>query len=202
MDALNAQSVEMETARVYEERMANGGAVILARAGYQPLSVPNTRREVMAEMGGADLGSLTEEVYVKDLLRPMLSILADHPLMLSRPSDPTSSSFPMADWPIPLISRRNPYTGSLIGRHGRMANLPFPLLVNGTRGTNSLLPHGPRMANFPISLPSRCKPFAGSIFRRHARMANFPISLIRKRKPLLFRPFHAMPGWLISHGHC
>jgi len=165
----------------------------LARAGYQPLSVPNTRREVMAEMGGADMGSLTEEVYVKDLLRPMLSILADHPLMLSRPSDPTSSSFPMADWPIPLISRRNPYTGSLIGRHGRMANLPFPLLVDGTRGTNSLLPHGPTMANFPISLPSRCKPFAGSIFGRHARMANFPWPLLMSDSEFSFSKMQRIP---------
>ena len=35
-----------------------------------------------------------------------------------------------------LVSRRKPYTGSLIRRHGRMANWPFPLLINRTRGTN------------------------------------------------------------------
>jgi hypothetical protein len=102
-----------------------GGAVILVRAGYKPLSVPNTTREVMAEMGATDMGSLTEEIYVKDQLRPMLSVHADHPLMLSCPSDPTSRSLPMADWPIPLA----------VTSH----------------------------------LPKRC--------------------------------FHAMPGWLISHGH-
>jgi hypothetical protein len=130
VDALNAQSVEIETARAYEERMARGGAVILVRAGYKPLSVPDTTREVMVEMGAAYMGSLTEEVYVKNQLRPMLSILANNPLMLLRPSDLTSSSLPMADWPIPLISRRKTFAETLFPRHARMANFPWPPLMS------------------------------------------------------------------------
>ena len=63
-DRLIAASVDDETARVYADRMANGGAVVLVRAGYKPLSVGNTTRDVLEEMGALDLGDLNEDVYI------------------------------------------------------------------------------------------------------------------------------------------
>ncbi len=106
-------------------------------------------------MGAADLGRLVEEVFIKDELRPTLHILGDHPHMLTRPRDPSSTTYHMADWPIPLISRRKPLTGSVISRHGHMAGFPVPLIDNR-------------------------KPYTGSIFPRHARMADFLLPLVIK----------------------
>ena len=34
----------------------------------------------------------------------------------------------MANFPIPLLSDRKPYTGSAIAPHARMANFPLPLI--------------------------------------------------------------------------
>lgn len=89
----------------------------------------------------------------------------------------------LLNFPIRLISRRKPFTGSVVPRHGRMASVPFPLLIDGKTGQNALIPGGPRMANFPIRLISHRKPFTGSIIGRHARMASFPIGLISRRQP-------------------
>ena len=182
-ETLAAEHVEAETARAYEARMANGGAVLLVRAGFKPLSVAKTTRQVTAEMGAADMGGVTEEVYVKDELRPMLSVLDDHPHFMFRPRDPSSTTYYMANWPIPLISRRKPATGSLFARHARMADFLLPLTIRREPYSGSIFPKHARMANFPIPLINRREPFTGSIFPRHARMANFPIPLISRRKP-------------------
>jgi len=182
-EALTAANVDAETARAYQQRMANGGVVLMVRADYRPLGVAQIAREVTAAMGAADMGGLTEEVYVADPPRPMLNILDHHPLMLTRPRDPSSTTYHMADWPIPLISRRKPFTGSIFPRHAHMASFPVGLISRSKPFTGSIFPPHARMANFPISLISRRKPFTGSIFPRHARMANFPIGLISRRKP-------------------
>lgn len=183
VDALTAQAVEEETAHVYAERMAQGGAVILVRAGYRPLSVGNTTRDVLEDMGAVDLGDLNEDAYVKDEFRPGLSILEDHPLMMSPQRDPNSTQYPMANWPIPLLSRRKPFAESVFPRHARMAAFPLPLTIRTKPFTGSIFGRHARMANFPIGLISQRKPYTGSIFSRHARMANFPIGLISKRVP-------------------
>lgn len=207
-DTLIAANVLPETAQAYQTRMAKGGAVILVRAGYKPLGVSKITREVVSEMGAADLGDLNEAVFYKDERKRSLSILTEHPFMLTRLKDRKDKTYHMADWPIPLISKRKPYDEMVIPRHGRMANFPIPLisrrkpytksliprhmhmanwpfphLIDGETGTNALIPGGPRMANFPIPLLSDRKPYTGSIFSKHARMANFPIGLISKRKP-------------------
>ena len=183
VDALTAQSVEADTAKAYADRMGQGGAVILVRAGYKPLSVANTTRDVMDEMGAADMGSLNEEVYVADPFRPTLSILEDHPLVMSRPRDPDSTHYAMADWPIPLLSRRKPFNETIVPRHGRMADFLLPLTIRSKPYTGSMFSRHARMASFPFGLISKRKPFTGSIFPRHARMANFPIRLISRRTP-------------------
>ena len=69
----------------------------------------------------------------------------------------------MANFPIGLLSRRKPFTGSIFSRHARMAS-------------------------FPIGLLSRRKPFTGSIFPKHARMANFILPLVIKRQDPADRP--------------
>ena len=183
LDALAAQSVETETAEAYAARMANGGAVVLVRAGYKPLSVGNTTRDVMEDRGAVDMGPLNEDVYVKDAFRPGLSILEDHPLMMSPPRDPESTHYAMANWPIPLLSRRKPFTDSVFPRHARMAAFPLPLTIRMQPFTGSIFGRHARMADFPIGLISKRKPYTGSIIGRHARMANFPIGLISKRVP-------------------
>ncbi len=181
--SLTKAHVDAATAAAYEQRMAGGGAVILVRAGYKPLNVAKITREVTAAMGAADMGDLVEEVFVRDEVKAASSVLTDHPLILTKRRYRDSSTYHMADWPIPLISRRKPPTGSIFPRHARMANFPIPLISRRKPFTGSIFSRHARMANWPIPLISRRKPFTGSIFSRHARMANFPIPLISRRKP-------------------
>ncbi|MDU8945560.1 PucR family transcriptional regulator [Ovoidimarina sediminis] len=182
--ALQADHVEPETIRAYEERLANGGAVLLVRAGYKPLGVAQITRDVAAEMGAADMGDLVEEVYVKDEVRTAtLSLLEDHPLLLSRPRDHKKTAYYMADWPIALISRRKPLQGSVMTSHPHFTKEFFPLLDERKPYTGSIIKPHAHMANFPIPLISRRKPSTASIIPRHAHMANFPIPLISRRRP-------------------
>ncbi|MEM1066784.1 MAG: PucR family transcriptional regulator, partial [Pseudomonadota bacterium] len=176
-ETLTDAHVEPETARAYAERVAQGGAVLLVRATYKPLGVAQTTRDVMREMGAANLGPLTEEVYVKDERGAGLSILTDHPHMLTRRRDPDSTTFHMADWPFPLIIRRKPFVASDVPGHRHMTSAFYPLLMDYTPYVKSIFPRHARMANWPIPLLSKRKPYTRSIFPRHARMANWPIPL-------------------------
>ncbi len=199
---LTAEGISEETAKAYQKRMKDGGAVMIVWAGHKPLSVAQTTRDVTREKGAVDFGDLEEEVFVRR--EPSkLSILEDHPHILLRQRDPLNNNRHMADWPIPLISRREPfrmtvfplhsrmasfpfplisrrkpYTGSIIERHGRMANYPWPLLSDRKPYTHSIIPPHKRMADFPLPLISRRKPYTGSILRRHQRMANWPFPLL------------------------
>ncbi|MEM6696319.1 MAG: PucR family transcriptional regulator [Pseudomonadota bacterium] len=183
VEGLTSARVEEETARAYRERLETGGAVMMVTAGYRPLGVAQTTRDVTGRMGAVDMGALIEEVTFKDR-DGKSSVMRDHPYIMSRPRDPESTTYHMANWPIPLISRRKPGTISFIPRHGRMANWPIPLLSGRKPFTASIIPRHARMANFPIRLISKRKPFTKSLIPRHGRMANFPIPLINRRKPI------------------
>ena len=180
---LEADHVAPETAKAYEAKMSGGGAVMLVRAGYKPLRVAQITRVVTAAFGAVDMGDVPEEVRVQDPPKLGVSILSDHPHIFLKRHRPGQTNFHMADWPIPLISRRKPFAETWFPRHARMANFPIPLIDRRKPYTGSIFPRHARMANFPIPLISRRKPFTGSIFAPHARMANFPIPLISRRKP-------------------
>ncbi|MEM8959038.1 MAG: PucR family transcriptional regulator [Pseudomonadota bacterium] len=191
--ALTEADVDPATAQAYQNRMGSGGAVVMVRAGYKPLGVARITRQVLADMGAADLGGLSEEVSVKDPPYTGLSVYPDSPLFLTRRHDPKSTTYHMADWPIPLISRRKPFTGSIIPRNGHMANWPIPLLSDRKPYTESMFPRHARMANFLLPLLSQRKPYTKSIFARHARMADRPVPLLSKRKPY-------DRSWISRHG--
>lgn len=194
--------VHAETARVYQDKMASGGAVILVRAGYKPLGVAKIARETMDDMGAAKIDGLREEVFVADPPKLHLSIMQDHPLMLSRFKDPESTNHHMADWPIGLISRGRPVQVSIIPPHAYMANWPIGHISRRKPYTGSIFPRHARMANFLMPLLSKRKPNTASIFPRHARMANFPIPLISRRKPYTGTKIgrHTrMAGWPFPH---
>jgi hypothetical protein len=201
-DALTAQNVDAATAGIYQQRVAAGGAVVMVKAGYKPLGVARIARDTMAAMGAMDLGDQTEEVSVKDKPAHMSSILDDHPLMLSGRKDLSRTNYYMADWPIPLISRRVPNPEMLIPRHGRMAAFPIPLISKRKPSDSFAFPRHARMANFPIPLISKRKPSDKFAFPRHARMANFPIPLLSRRKPFTGSVIarHArMANWPFPH---
>ncbi|QBF30253.1 PucR family transcriptional regulator [Thalassococcus sp. S3] len=201
-DTLTDANVTPETAEAYAWRVASGGAVVMVRAGIKPLGVAKTAREVMAEMGAADLGNLTEEVFVKDDPTSRTSVLSDHPLFLTRVKDPSRTNFYMADWPIPLISRRKPNTDSLIPRHARMANWPIPLIARIKPRDEFAFPRHARMADILLPLTIRREPSDNFVFPRHARMANWPIPLISKRKPYtgsLIGRHTRMANWPFPH---
>lgn len=195
---LVAAHVEAKTAKGYAKKMAKGGAVLLVRAGYRPLAVAQTTREVTADMGAADMGALVEEVVVKDEPGRKISVLQDHRLFMSRPRDPASTNHYMADWPIPLISRRKPLRETTLTGHGRMANFPIPLISRRQPYSESTIPRHGRMANFLLPLLSSRKPYTESAIPRHGRMANFPIPLTNRRKPFtgsLFPRHQRMGTW-------
>ena len=184
VDALEAQSVETKTAKAYEKLVKKSGAVLLVRAGHKPLCVGQTTREVTAAMGAADMGDLVEEVYVaEEDAASSTSILEDHPLILSTRIGENGSTHYMADWPIPLLSRRKPFAEMLIEPHGRMASWPVPLLSKRKPSDRFAIPRHGRMAAFPIPLISRRKPSDKFAIPRHGRMAAFPIPLLSNRKP-------------------
>jgi hypothetical protein len=176
-------SIGEATVAAYHKRLLKGGAVLIVRAGYKPLGVAQIVREVTSRMGAVNLGDLIEEAAIPNIKKSTNSILSDHPHMLTPAKSKNANKHYMANWPIPLISRREPFTGGIIEPHARMADFPIPLISRRKPFTGSIFPRHARMANFPIPLISRRKPFTGSIFPRHARMANFPIPLISRRKP-------------------
>ena len=174
VDALLEAQVAADTAKAYAARMADGGAVLLVLAGHRPLRVAQTTRDVTADMGAVDMGGLIEEVTVPDEKRPTLSVMRGHPHMMTRRRDPYATNFHMADWPIPLISRRKPFSEMLFDPHARMADFPLPLISRRKPYTGSAIAPHARMANFPIPLISRRKPYTGTMIGRHTRMANWP----------------------------
>ncbi|MFP7672752.1 PucR family transcriptional regulator [Marivita sp. S0852] len=180
---LTKERVVEDTAKAYAAKLSKGGSVLLVRAGYKPLGVARTTREVAARLGAVDLGDLNEANFYKDERKRSLSVLTEHPYILSRPKDKSKPTVHMADWPIPLISRRKPYAESAIPRHARMANFPLPLISRRKPWDKFAFPRHMRMANFPLPLISKRKPYTGSIIPRHARMADFVLPLISRRKP-------------------
>ena len=176
-------NVDPATITAYAEKLAHGGAVILVRAGFRPLGVAQTTRDMLDALSPADMGDLVEEVRVKDDPTPP-SVYTDHRLVMTRIREPGDTNFYMANWPIPLISRRKPYTGSLLAdQHGRMADVFWPLTIRNDPYTWMLFDEHARMADWPIGLISKRKPFDGFAFPRHSRMANFILPLLSQRKP-------------------
>jgi hypothetical protein len=197
-DGLEEAGVLRSTIDAYRSRLAQGGAVLLVQAGFRPLGVAQTTRDMAAMSGAVDMGGVVEEVTVTEDASHAPSIRTDHPLMMSSFREPGTTTYHMANWPIPLISRRTPMKASLIEPHARMADVFWPLTVDGKPFTFSLFDDHQRMANWPIPLISRRKPGDRFAFSRHARMANFPIPLISRRKPrdrFAFPRHQRMANW-------
>ncbi len=201
-DTLTGENVNADAAKAYEARLADGGAVLLIKAGYQPLGVAKLTRQTVAQMGAADMGDIVEEVYIKDKPGNVSSVMTEHPLFLTRQREFGSTNYHMANWPIPLISHRKPYTESVIPRHGRMANFPLPLITRHKPRDAFAFPRHARMAKLILPLTIRRKPADRFAFPRHARMANFPIPLISRRKPFtgsLIAQHARMANWPFPH---
>jgi hypothetical protein len=180
---LAERKVDPETAAAYHERLSKGGAVFVAKATFKPLGAAKLVRSITADMGASPMAGRIEEVYVKDRPGRVGSVYTDHPLFLSRRPGPPRENVHMADWPIPLISRRRPADAFAFPRHARMANFPIPLISRRKPADNFAFPRHARMASFPIPLLSKRKPYDKFAFPRHKRMADFPIPLISQRKP-------------------
>ena len=195
-------NVDPATITAYAEKLAHGGAVILVRAGFRPLGVAQTTRDMLDALSPADMGDLVEEVRVKDDPTPP-SVYTDHRLVMTRIREPGDTNFYMANWPIPLISRRKPYTGSLLAdQHGRMADVFWPLTIRNDPYTWMLFDEHARMADWPIGLISKRKPFDGFAFPRHSRMANFILPLLSQRKPYtgsIIAKHARMANWPFPH---
>ncbi len=185
---LGKKQIAPATVQAYAQRLTSGGAVICVEAGYKPLRVAQTTRELTAELGAIPLDGVDEEVWVKDPPQFGGSILSDHPLLMTPRRDPGSTNYYMANWPIPLINRRKPSTQSLFPRHARMASWPIgPLLPghvrDGSIPIGLLVPSDKYMAKFPFAhiVPGHkfmAKFPFGHLVPGHARMANWPFPLL------------------------
>ena len=175
--------VDPGTADAYRQRLESGGAVLLVTAGYKPLGVAQITRDLTAMSGGPSIEGLNEEVTVRDDPQFAPSILDHHPLMMTNPREPGDTNYYQANWPIPLISRRKPFTHSLIEPHARMADIFWPLVIRYKPYSWKLFDEHAYMANWPIGHISKRKPWDAFAFPRHARMANFILPLLSKRKP-------------------
>ena len=134
-DRLVSRDVDADTAQTYQAKVASGGVVVMVRAGSRPLRVAAITRQAALDEGATLLDGMTEEVFVRDGPNKAPSILAGNPLIMTKRLDVPKTDYHMANWPIPLISRRKPYDLSLsvFPVHGRMADWPFPLLTKGKR---------------------------------------------------------------------
>ncbi|WP_425090772.1 PucR family transcriptional regulator [Tropicimonas sp. S265A] len=187
-EALTKADVHPETAKEYQKRVKKSGSVLLVRAGYKPLSVGRTTREVLAEMGATAIEGLNEENFVPEKKGRKLSVLQDHRHMLFRPRDPLYDNVHMADWPIGLISRRKPTTVSVIKPHGRFASWPIGLLAPskiryGRFPFDFLIPGHKHQADKPIGLllphDKRYGAFPFGFLVPHAkRYGAFPFGLL------------------------
>jgi hypothetical protein len=176
LDALTAGArMAAETAAAYKAKMASdGGVVLVVDADYRPLGVAKITRRVTAKMGAVDMGDLLQEVTAPSKPKATLSIIAGHPFMMTRRLSSRNTRFHMANWPIPLITRRGPIKSpSIIKPHGRMADFPLPLI-------------------------SRRKPYSDMIYvNRHQRMADKPIALLVPGRTTFYadKPIaHLLPG--------
>lgn len=61
-----------------------------------------------------------------------------------------------------------------------MANFPISLISDRQPANRSIFPKHARMENFPLPLISRREPSKASIFPRHARMADSILPLVIK----------------------
>ena len=182
-DTLAAASVSKTSAGAYKKKLAAGGAVLLAKATFYPLCAAQLVRDQTAELGAADMGKTVEEVEVAEPKGRPLPILVNHPRLMTRMRDPENPSYHMANWPIPLISRRVPKDDFAFPRHARMANWPIPLISKRKPGDAFAFPRHARMASFPIPLISKRKPADRFAFPRHARMADRILPLSSRRTP-------------------
>jgi hypothetical protein len=206
-DTLASAHVQAATAKEYEKQVAKGGAVVLVRAGYRPLGVAQTTRDVAEAMGAVDMGNLVEEVYINEGPENLgTKLLLDHPKLLTRNRVPGSTDYHMANWPIPLISRRKPMTESIIEPHAYMADKPIGHLVPHERRYGRfpfdfLIPGHKFMAGFPFGhlVPHNVRygrfPF-GLLIPGNKFMANFPFGhIIPGHKFMANFPFgHLVPG--------
>ena len=187
-----SEQIDQEAAEKAAKKLAKGGTVMMVEAGYKPLGVARIAREVTAAFGAADMGKAVEEVDVKDsAARAQLSVITDHPLILSKFRDPNDTNYHMANWPLPLISRRKPFRETVVPPHGRMASWPIGLTLPGKVRFGKfpfdlLVPGHKFMANFPF----------GHLIPGHKHQAGFPIGhLIPGHKFQAKFPFgHLFPG--------
>ena len=188
-DMLGDAPVEEATIKEYKKRLGKGGVVMMVRAGYRPLGVARIVREVTTDMGAVDLPDLREEVFQKDELRNTSdSILPSHPRILTGVRRPGSNTYHMANWPIPLLSKRKPADVSIFPKHARMASWPIKHLAPekvryGRFPFDLLAPDKVRFGRFPFGLlaPDRVRygKFPIGLLAPHrVRYGRFPIGLL------------------------
>ncbi|MEM7733784.1 MAG: PucR family transcriptional regulator [Pseudomonadota bacterium] len=185
-DTLTKSGVNSSAAAAYEQVASSGGVVAMVKAGYKPLGVAKIVRTAADDFGASPMVGEIEEVFVRDPAGARAhKILAGGPLMMTRPLNVPTGNYHMANWPIPLISRRpaSDLDLAIFPKHARMADFGLPLITRERPSVAPLIEPHQRMASWPIGLlvPGHKYmakfPFA-HLVPGHKRMASFPIGLL------------------------
>jgi len=158
-DNLVSMGVDPETATLYSQRIAEGCAVIMARATYKPLGAPRIARETLSAGDTLDMGDAVEETVVPDEPQPQgmsSAVLTDHPLFLTAPLTEGPRRGPVSEGlGIKLLSSRRPSPNAVISG-GRLMTSFMPMLSR-KKTANSAIPGGRHVSKafWPMPLVTR-----------------------------------------------
>lgn len=159
--------VQDGAAAAYGKKLASGAAVLVVRTTYRPLGAAKLTRDILSKRDTLKIKGGKEEHYVRVPPSKPLSILKDHPHMLTLPGFETHGrlsdivgmplikahkskrSTMSADrrmsrmfWPMPLVSRSKHKSSAMSGGgHMSRAFWPMPLLSTKPR-RKSVTPSG------------------------------------------------------------
>lgn len=159
----DATAARMEAARVnpasaaaYAARCAEGPALVVVRAGFQPIGCAAKAMQLMDSRQPVPSGVANENEYIRESPRSelfaRLSILADHALMFGRDGGRTRGTMSEA-FRIPILSNRVPNPGLV---SGFMSTRIVPMaLLSQRKNIASAIPGGKLMTDGVMPAVSR-----------------------------------------------
>jgi hypothetical protein len=163
-DAARAAGVPGDAAAAYARHMAKGNALLVVRAGFNPVGAARDAIRTLAAHPGIDAGLRSEEHYIReDAVLTGGYVLDDHPHMFLRKDSLGEGRHFSRAFGLPMLRHRGTIMTSTSRSHGHM--IPMKLLsqksgtsaMGGGRLMAGIFPHltgsGWQMSKM-FSLPS------------------------------------------------
>jgi len=137
---LTKAQVPEGSAPVYAGRLAEGGALLVARATYKPLGAAQIVREVTVRAGAIPVDGVEDDVYVPDGPDHAPSVLKDHPRFFTLPIEPEVPVGPItAQLGMRMLSsRRKRVSVFRGGRYMSRAFWPMKLVSKGRKANSAM----------------------------------------------------------------